>query len=152
PAVVACAGPGARPDLPAAALAAGALDLFSEQDSDEVLGSRLRAHLKRLFPRAVPPGTSAAGPVRLDLRAREARVRRGDAWRPVPGLTAREFDLLAALAQAAGRPLSREELLGALGLDASPEAVDKAVGALRRKLGPAGRGLKTVRGYGYRLG
>jgi DNA-binding response OmpR family regulator len=150
-AVLACAGPDAPPALPAAALAAGALDLFAEGDDDDVLLPRLRAHYQRLFPRSVPPGSAAAGRLRLDLRAREARVRRGKAWRLVEGLTAREFDLLAALVEAGGLPLAREALLDVVGAE-SPEAVDKAVAGLRRKLGPAGRALATVRGYGYRVG
>lgn len=148
-AVVACTGAGTPPDEPAAALAGGALDLFAEGESDESLGARLKAHLKRLFPRAAAPGSAAVGNLRLDLRAREVRARRGKSWRLVAALTAREFDVLAALTQAQGRPVSREELLGVLGLDGSPEAVDKTVGALRRKLGPAGRAIKTERGLGY---
>lgn len=148
-AVVACTGPSTPHDEPAAALAGGALDLFAENDSDEAMGSRLKAHLKRLFPRAAAPGSASAGKLRLDLRAREARVRRGKSWRLVGTLTAREFDVLTALTQAQGRAVSREELLNVLGSDGSPEAVDKTVGALRRKLGPAARSLKTVRGAGY---
>lgn len=147
-AVLACAGPDAPPALPAAALAAGALDLFAEGDDDDALLPRLRAHLKRLFPRSVPPGSADAGRLRLDLRAREARVRRGKAWRLVDGLTAREFDLLAALVGAQGAPLTRESLLDAVGAD-TPAAVDKAVAGLRRRLGA--RAVETVRGRGYRV-
>lgn len=149
---VACAGASAPPELASGALAAGALDLFRETDDDESLAARLKAHLKRLFPRLAPPGSAAAGRLRLDLGAREVRARRGRAWKLVGGLTAREFDLLAALARSGGAPLSREALLDVLGGDSAPEAVDKAVAALRRKLGPAGRALKTVRGFGYALG
>ncbi|TPW19075.1 MAG: hypothetical protein FD126_3050, partial [Elusimicrobia bacterium] len=98
------------------------------------------------------PGSAAAGRLRLDLRAREVRARRGRSWKLVGGLTAREFDLLAALARASGAPLSREALLDVFESDAAPEAVDKSVASLRRKLGPAGRALKTVRGFGYALG
>lgn len=151
-AVVACTGPGTPPDQPAAALAGGALDLFAEGDPDESLAARLKAHIKRLFPRAAAPGSASTENLRLDLRAREVRARRGKSWRLVGALTAREFDVLSALTLAQGRPLSREELLGVIGHDGSPEAVDKTVGALRRKLGPAGRSIKTERGAGYRVG
>ena len=149
---VACAGLDAPPDRPAAALAAGALDFFSEEAPDDELAARLRAHLKRLFPRAAAPGSASIGRLRLDLRAREVRARRGKAWRLVSGLTAREFDLLAVLALAEGRPVPRATLLEALAADGVPEAVDKAVASLRTKLGPAGRSVKTVRKVGYALG
>jgi len=148
---VACVGSAAPPEQPAGALAAGALDLFREPDDDESLAARLKAHLKRLFPRAAPPGSAVAGRLRLDLRAREVRARRGRTWRLVDALTAREFDLLAALAQAERAPLSRESLLDVFGAEAAPEAVDKAVASLRRKLGAVGRAIKTVRGFGYRI-
>lgn len=149
-AVLACAGPDAPPELPSAALAAGALDFFAEGDPDDSLLPRLRAHLKRLFPRAQAPGSASAGCLRLDLRAREVRARRGKSWRLVAGLTAREFDVLAALVEAGGAPLARAALLDAVGAD-SPESVDKAVAGLRRKLGRSARAVETVRGLGYRI-
>lgn len=144
--VLACAFEGSPAELDAAALAGGALDLFREESDDESLAARLAAHLKRLFPRRAP-----AGRLRVEPRSREVRVRRGKAWRAVAGLTAREFDLLAVLASAEGRALTREELLAALGIDAGPDAVDRAAGGARRKLGAAGRALENVRGVGYRL-
>ncbi len=67
------------------------------------------------------------------------------------GLTAREFDLLAVLAGAPGRVFTRAELLGGFGDEASFEAVDKGVAALRRKLGGEGKRLRTERGVGYAL-
>lgn len=149
--VVACAGGGEPPQALAAALSAGALDLMRADDPDQALLRRLRRHLRALFPREGAPGTLSVGRVRLVLAEREAFARRGKAWRPVPGLTVREFDLLAVLAGSPDTPFTKAGLLERLGEGASLEGVDKAVASVRRKLGPAGAGLKTVRGRGYLL-
>ncbi|MGY1617987.1 winged helix-turn-helix domain-containing protein [Geodermatophilus sp. SYSU D00691] len=75
------------------------------------------------------------------------------AGRRVP-LTAREFELLRALARAAGRTLSRAQLMREVwpaAEGAAGRTVDVHVTRLRRKLGPAAAQLSTVRGVGYRL-
>ncbi|MCW2807009.1 MAG: Two-component transcriptional regulator, CheY-like receiver domain [Marmoricola sp.] len=71
-------------------------------------------------------------------------------------LTEREFDVLEALAQHAGRPVSREALLAEVwneDPDVSPNVVDVYIGYLRKKLerpkGP--RLIRTVRGKGFVL-
>ena len=70
-------------------------------------------------------------------------------------LTAREFELLLTLARAAGRTLTRTELLAAVWPSSTPgeskRTIDVHVTRLRRKLGPAAVQLVTVRGVGYRL-
>lgn len=149
--LIACAGGDEPPQAQAAALSAGALDLMRADDPDAALLRRLALHLRALFPREPDPGTLSAGPVRVRPAAREAFSRRGRAWRPVTGLTAREFDLLAVLAAAPDVPFPKSALLERLEGKASLEGVDKALASLRRKLGPAGRALKTVRGRGYLL-
>ncbi len=70
-------------------------------------------------------------------------------------LTPVEFDLLARLAQSAGRILSRDQLLEAVtGRDYSvfDRSIDVHISSLRRKLGDDPRQpryIKTVRGAGY---
>jgi two-component system response regulator CpxR len=70
-------------------------------------------------------------------------------------LTAVEFDLLAAFLRAAGRVVTREELVKAvLGRNLTPfdRSIDMHVSNLRRKLGHASaeaERIKTVRGVGY---
>jgi DNA-binding response OmpR family regulator len=70
-------------------------------------------------------------------------------------LTTGEFDLLLALARAAQRVLSRDQLMNALhGRDAGPfdRAIDAQIGRLRRKLGDSAEQptlIKSVRGAGY---
>ena len=68
-------------------------------------------------------------------------------------LTAIEFDLLAALAENAGRVLSREQLLQQVwGYDyyGDDRVVDVHVGHIRQKLGGEEL-IATVRGVGYRF-
>jgi DNA-binding response OmpR family regulator len=72
-------------------------------------------------------------------------------------LTHYEFELLAALARAAGRVLSREQLLDALKgaeYETFDRSIDVHISKLRAKLEPdpkAPRLIKTVRGVGYLL-
>ncbi|MCX8108337.1 MAG: response regulator transcription factor [Verrucomicrobiae bacterium] len=69
-------------------------------------------------------------------------------------LTATEFKLLALLAERAGRVQSREQLLRDVWnyekvIDT--RTVDTHMHRLRKKLGPAGKHLDSVRGVGYRF-
>jgi DNA-binding response OmpR family regulator len=71
-------------------------------------------------------------------------------------LTATEYRLLAALADAGGEVCSRDRLLDAVwGPDhfGDPRTVDVHVRHIREKLAAAGGAelLETVRGFGYRL-
>jgi two-component system OmpR family response regulator len=71
-------------------------------------------------------------------------------------LTAREFDLLAALAQRAGRVVTRTSILDAVWdgeADLRSNAIDVHIGKLRAKVDrPFGRDtIQTVRGIGFRL-
>ena len=86
----------------------------------------------------------------VDPRRHEARI----GSRPVP-LSALELRLLAALLDADGRTLTRDQLLdaihGAGEGDVLDRAIDVYVKRLREKLGAARDLLETVRGVGYRL-
>ena len=68
-------------------------------------------------------------------------------------LTRAEFSLLLALGQSPGRVLSRNEIIdSALGREAAifDRTIDVHVTALRKKLGPGGARIETVRGFGYK--
>jgi DNA-binding response OmpR family regulator len=92
------------------------------------------------------------GPV--EVRPAEFVAIAGD--RPVE-LTARELDLLTALARRAGRIVSREELYEAVWggpWRKSDRSVDVYVGKLRQKLDDALGGVRLIHthfGFGYRL-
>ena len=71
-------------------------------------------------------------------------------------LTHHEFELLATLARAAGRVLSREQILDALKghADAFDRSIDVHIAKIRAKLEidpKEPRFIKTVRGVGYLL-
>ncbi len=69
-------------------------------------------------------------------------------------LTAREFRILMMLARRPGWVFSREQIMDATqdsNVDYSSRAVDVHVMSLRRKLGPRGSHIETLRGVGYRF-
>jgi DNA-binding response OmpR family regulator len=92
------------------------------------------------------------GHLEIDFDAREVTVE----GRRTP-LTSYEFELLAVLARAAGRVLSREQLLDALkgaAYETFDRSIDVHISKLRSKLEPnpkEPRYIKTVRGAGYVL-
>jgi DNA-binding response OmpR family regulator len=68
-------------------------------------------------------------------------------------LTYLEFELLAQLAAAPGRVFTRTQLLDATwggGPETATRTIDVHIHRLRRKLGPPGRQLVTVRRVGYK--
>jgi DNA-binding response OmpR family regulator len=132
----------------------GADDYLAKPFNPRELLARIRAVLRRagVPGLAAPGGRLRVGDLEIDLDAREVTVGR----RRVV-LTHYEFELLAALARAAGRVLSRERLLDALKgaeYDAFDRSIDVHVSKLRAKLEANPREpryIKTVRGVGYRL-
>ena len=121
--------------------------------------AELVLRVKRLLERAGATSTDGipAEPLRhadlaLDLERHAASLD----GQPIE-LTRAEFRLLAALLQAGGRVLTRDQLMDALyGADGAvlERAIDVHVGRLRHKLGDdpaAPRYVATVRGVGYRV-
>jgi len=137
-----------------AALEAGADDYVTKPFSPRVLVARVRAVVRR-GPRSGAKGDHAVAsmsglvidPLRRDATYGAATLT----------LTKIEFDLLAVLAGAPGRVLTREQLVervwgGEYAL--TPRTVDSHFKALRRKLALAGAPegiIETVRAVGFRL-
>ena len=90
------------------------------------------------------------GNLQISQTSRTARL--GD---ELLNLTPIEFDLLMYLARAAGRVLTRDQLLDAVSdrsYDVFDRSVDVHISSLRRKLGDDSRNprfIKTVRSAGY---
>jgi DNA-binding response OmpR family regulator len=90
------------------------------------------------------------GAVTLDPRSRRVHVEGEEVE-----LTSKEFDLLTCLLEHRGQVLTRaelKELVWDFPFDAQTKVVDLYVHYLRRKLGPGGDIIRTVRGVGYSVG
>jgi DNA-binding response OmpR family regulator len=140
-----------------AGLELGADDYLPKTFSSRELLARLRAVLRRsvLTARSSEPPVPApvvVGALTIDPAARRASI--GDA--PLT-LTPVEYDLLLALARAAGRVKTREQLLleaAERDFEAFDRSIDVHVASLRRKLGDDPKEptfIETVRGAGYRM-
>jgi two-component system, OmpR family, response regulator len=130
-------------------LDAGADDYLAKPFAFGELDARLRA-LTRRAPAPRPAVLEAAG---LRLDPAERRVVRGEAEIE---LAPQELALLEALMRAAGRVLSRQQLLDAAwdpAVAVSSNLVDVAILRLRERIDrPFGTdSIETVRGAGYRL-
>jgi len=128
----------------------GADDYLPKPFNPRELLARIKAVLRRR-PTAPPPADALTfGRLRIDPGARRVDVDGED--RP---LTSHQFELLLALARAAGRVLSREQLLReATGeeLDAFDRSIDVHISRIRAAIEDdpkAPRRITTVRGVGY---
>jgi DNA-binding response OmpR family regulator len=129
----------------------GADDYLPKPFEPRELLARLRAVLRRP-PLAAEPDSQVLrfGRLDIDLGARAVRLD-GDAR----ALTAYQFDLLVALAERAGRVLSREQLLDAVkgqAFDPFDRSIDVHIGRLRAAIEDdvkQPRRIVTVRGAGY---
>lgn len=103
------------------------------------------------LPAGSPTGSSVVfGPFRLDLDRRELWKDGGRV-----ALTPKALDLLAVLAQNAGRTVTRQELIDAVWPETTVEEnnLHQQIGTLRRVLGSEWAGLvETVPRVGYRMG
>ncbi len=128
----------------------GADDFIVKPPSFREFALRIRAILRRSRSAAPPaPERITIGPMIIDTARHEVLVEGVH----VP-LTALEFRVLCYLAAQSGRVRTREQMLEDVWggrSDTLDRAVDTNIKRLRRKLGPAGDWIQTVRGVGYRL-
>ena len=115
--------------------------------------ARLRALLRR--SQAATTAVLSFGPLELDTANRRVGIRQeaDGSLQPIE-LGPREWTVLEYLLIHAPKPASKDKLLQALtGWDKeiTPNAVEVYVSRLRGKLEPHGVGLRSIRGFGYRL-
>jgi DNA-binding response OmpR family regulator len=134
-------------------LEGGADDYVAKPFSSRELVARVRAQARRGRGHVGPrPERVVVGALTIDAAAMSATMR-GAAL----SLTSQEFALLRALAERAGRVLTREQLLLLLhgtADEAFDRSIDVHISRLRQKLGDSPRHpglLKTIRGVGYML-
>lgn len=126
----------------------GADDYIAKPFSPRVLLARVRAVLRRVTERK---DTDVL--VLGDLEIDPGRYRVSVKGRSVD-VTSTEFKLLHFLAQRAGWVFTRYQIVDAIhGSDypVTDRSVDVQIVGLRKKLGPAGDYIETVRGVGYRF-
>ncbi|NRR30940.1 response regulator [Oxalobacteraceae bacterium] len=130
----------------------GADDYINKPIQPRVLLARLRALLRRgeRATAAEAPGTNtlAIGALRI------ARADRAVFWRDAEvAMNGAEFKLFLILAEAAGKVLSRNDILvkmRGIEFDGLDRSIDNCISRLRRKFGEGGaERIKTVWGEGY---
>jgi two-component system KDP operon response regulator KdpE len=139
-------------DRKVAALDGGADDYVTKPFSMAELEARIRTAIRhrKTDPDELPPSEISIGPLRLDMVHREAHLDETGVE-----LTSKEFDVLAYLAQHAGKTCTHQMILVAVwGAAYAGEAqyLHAYVHRLRHKLhDPSGRLLRTAPGIGYSL-
>jgi two-component system phosphate regulon response regulator PhoB len=128
----------------------GADDYIPKPFNDRELALRVKAVIRRAHESA-PSHVRQLGVLTID-----APQRRVTLDGQLVSLTAKEFDLLSALADARGRVLTRSHLLRSVwgyehGEGMHTRTVDVHVRHLRQKLGAEAWRLETVKSVGYRL-
>ncbi len=133
-----------------AGLELGADDYVTKPFSPRVLLARIKAVLRRRA-RATVDDQSVITIHELEIHPGRRSVLAGG--KPID-LTFTEFQLLSFLARRPGWVFTRSQIVDAVrGTDypVTDRSVDVQVVGLRKKLGPYGRYIETVRGVGYRF-
>jgi two-component system response regulator CpxR len=135
--------------VPVLMLTARADDDLPKPFNPRELVARVRAILRRYEPR-----TSAAGRVEVNGVVLDPATRQVTVDGQTVDLTTFEFDILDILMRAAGRVLSRDDLMENLySRKATPydRSIDMHISHIRRKLETVRPFIKTIRSVGYQF-
>lgn len=135
-------------------LACGADDYITKPFSPRVLVARVQAMLRRKHEKEL----NEKQPDQETITFHAMTIHRGRHEVLLDDkqihLTATEFTILEQLSERPGWVFTRQQIIDRIrGYDylITPRAVDVQIFGLRKKLGPAGAYIETVRGLGYRL-
>jgi len=136
----------------------GADDYITKPFSPKVLVARVRAVLRRQPAEAAPPVSQEPVAEADSIRRHEVRIHSGRhevlVGDTAVDLTSTEFRVLHFLARRPGWVFTRQQILDGVhggNYAITDRAVDVQIVGLRKKLGPAGKYIETVRGVGYRF-
>lgn len=132
-------------------LSVGADDYITKPFSMKVLMARIEALLRRAQPVVSEGG---AGLVTLGLVVADQNSHSVSVEGQPARLTLTEFKLLIALMQSPKRVLSRADLIARVmgpGIIVTARTIDVHIASIRKKLGPAGNQIRTIRGVGYQM-
>jgi two-component system response regulator CpxR len=127
----------------------GADDYLPKPFNPRELAARVRAILRRYEPRTAAAARLEVNGVTLDPATRQVTVDGQSV-----DLTTFEFDILEILMRAAGRVLSRDDLMENLynrQATAFDRSIDMHISHIRRKLETQRPFIKTIRGVGYQF-
>ncbi len=128
----------------------GAADYVAKPFSPRVLLARIGAVLRRnRAAEAIDTSMLRIHDIEIDSGRHRVTVKNKPA-----DLTSTEFDLLRFLAARPGWVFTRYQIVDAIhGSDypVTDRSIDVQIVGLRKKLGPAGKYIETVRGVGYRM-
>jgi two-component system phosphate regulon response regulator PhoB len=128
----------------------GAADYVAKPFSPRVLLARIGAVLRRnRAAEAIDTSMLRIHDIEIDSGRHRITVKNKPA-----DLTSTEFDLLRFLAARPGWVFTRYQIVDAIhGSDypVTDRSIDVQIVGLRKKLGPAGKYIETVRGVGYRM-
>lgn len=139
-------------------LDAGADDYMVKPFDNTILWARVQALMRRSQRLSLESKTATKapqeeiltlGPIELSLKTYQVRIDGA-----LIDLTPSEFKLLSTMLSQKGRVLTRERLISEVqgeGVSVVGRTVDTHVFGLRKKLGPAGDLIETIRGVGYRV-
>lgn len=131
-----------------AALDLGADDYVTKPFYPKELAARIKALARRTDIEVGKPEKISRDGIMIDFTAHRVEVTGQEV-----ALTLTEFRILSELLKQSGQVLTRERLRErALGnLNVTDRTIDVHMASLRKKLGPIGDQIETVRGVGYRF-